>query len=196
MILRLNRVNRFTWIQINHYFVALYNHTSHTTSATGELCDCCGFGFPGRCTMLYCGVFKPLEFCKLLPRLNLKKCGLYRKIGWNRTKVWLMSVLVWGIVALTMGYREEVSCVSIWWEEVTCVNIFFIVLQDKFFCRYIFYWEELPWCNNLPFPSLTLRQDFSHSCLDQGWKNAVAHSRHGAKNLECAEGDLQLRISA
>jgi len=54
----------------------------------------------------------------------------------------------------------------------------------------------LAWCKNLPFPSLTLRQDFSYSCLDQGCKNAVAHSRHAAKNLDCAERDLQLRISA
>jgi len=34
-----------------------------------------------------------------------------------------------------------------------------------------------------------LRQDFSYSHLDQGRKNAVAHSRYATKNLECAERD-------
>jgi len=38
-------VKRFTWIETIHYFVVLYYHTYHTTSPTGQRCDCCGFGF-------------------------------------------------------------------------------------------------------------------------------------------------------
>jgi len=41
--------------------------------------------------------------------------------------------------------------------------------KESFFANFLLedlLLEDLPWCHNPPFPSLTLRQDFSYLCLD------------------------------
>jgi len=63
-------------------------------------------------------------------------------------------------------------------------NILLIVCQGTLLLQMHLLMEQLPRCNNTLFMSLTLRQDFSYSCLDQGGKNAVVHPRRETKNLE------------
>ena len=63
-------------------------------------------------------------------------------------------------------------------------NILLIVCQGTLLLQMHVLIEQLPRCNNTLFMSLTLRQDFSYSCLDQGGKNAVVHPRRETKNLE------------
>jgi len=55
--------------QTIHYFVVLY-YTTHTTKPLqldSFAIVVVVLAFPGHCTMSYCAVLKPLEFCKLLP---------------------------------------------------------------------------------------------------------------------------------